>query len=267
MIRTLTILLITCLAVNLAFTSPGSSVETASESTSAPDLFDLDFPGGTLQEYVDAIRKKVGNANIIVMPEAMNIPMPAIHLSSVEVGGALASLDDLKLATGYQEIKTHLSFHQGNQNLGELDIYTINANIHTYNIMTRVFSVSDILHGKVSERDLLSTIESSLELVSENLPEAKVQFHPETGILIVRGYDAQVDVVNNLLDELHQSARQERSRKEKAAAMENQQKSRSLSNEMQQTISRLNATINQLETEKRTLELELSKLINNQNKD
>lgn len=205
MIPSLSTMIVACLAVNLAVNSPNSTTETSeptTETTADSDLFDLDFSGGTLKEYVAAIRKKNRKANIVIMPDAMNIPMPPVQLKSVELRGAMEILDNLVVGSEYQQVEISLRYVHGNSDLGELDIFTINASGQSLPVRTMVLSVSEILQGEVSDRDLLTTIQSSLELVSEGQPEAKVQFHPETGILIVRGDIAQVELVNNLLEEL-----------------------------------------------------------------
>lgn len=266
MTRSLTILLIACLAVNLALTSPGSPVIAASETTSASDLFDLDFPGGSLQEYVDAIRKQVRNANIIVMPEAMDITLPTIHLTSVDVGGSLAMLNNLRTKTSSQEIKTIVSYHHGNRNLGESDIYTINAEISSLKYITEVYSVREIIRGHVSDKHLLSLIESSLAALPEDLPAAKVQYHPETGVLIVSGYKAQTALISRLLGELYHVSKREQTQTIQNDAS-NSPVTDNMVMEMQKEINRLRESVSRLETENRILKLEMAKLKNIQDKE
>ena len=104
MIFSLSTLLASCLAVNLAVTiprSPTEPIETMTKSTTDSEPFDLDFPGGTMQAYVGAIREKIHDANIIIMPDAMNISMPAVLLKSVDLHGALAFLDNLIVGSDY----------------------------------------------------------------------------------------------------------------------------------------------------------------------
>src|SRR5262245_31120231 len=58
--------------------------------------FDVHFKGGTLAEYVDAVRQASGNtANVVVMPAAAEIPMSEVHLTSVSALSAIMSLNNV----------------------------------------------------------------------------------------------------------------------------------------------------------------------------
>lgn len=284
MIPTLSTMIVACLAVNLAVNSPNSITETiepTTETTADSDLFDLDFSGGTLKEYVEAIRNKNRKANIVIMPDAMNIPMPPVQLKSVDLNSAMRILDNMVVGSDFQEVEISLRYVPGNSDLGELDIFTINASGRSLPVSTLVLSVSYILQGEVSDRDLLTTIESSLELVSEGQPEAKVQFHPETGILIVRGHVAQVELVSNLLDELNQAAARKQQIMAQDAAVKNKQQKddawlqqqemiQQLSarvHQYERDVNRLRAELHQCETKRRALEREVIALRKNREKE
>ena len=176
-------------------------------------------------------------------------------------------------AFGYQEIQVNLNSFIGNQDLGERDIFTINANGRSLPVKTMVLSVSDILQGDVSDRDLLTTIDSSLELVSEDKPEARVQFHPETGILIMRGDVAQIELISNLLEELIQAAVRKQQLTERDANLKSQREQSLFKQQIQmemdesmtrqglleQEINRLRESVSRLEKENRALKLDLAK--------
>src|SRR5256885_1082894 len=53
----------------------------------APDLprFDLDFPGGTPQQLVDAIKEKIGTLNAIIPTEHKNVRIPPLKMNQVTV--------------------------------------------------------------------------------------------------------------------------------------------------------------------------------------
>lgn len=260
MIRSLSTMLVACLTVTLAVNAPGSPADpvvNATQSATASNLFDLDFPGGTLKEYVEAIRNKNRKANIVIMPDAVNIPMPPVQLKSVQLPRAMEILDNLVVGSDHQEVKISLRYVRGNSDMGELSIFTINASRRSLPVRTMVFSVSDILQGEVSDRDLLTTIESSLELVSEGQPEAKVQFHPETGILIVRGYEAQVELVSNLLEELNRAAARKQQLMARNEATKNQQQNNDIMQRQRETIQRFNDRYSKLEKDVQQRSLDL----------
>ena len=49
----------------------------------AEEIIDLSFDGGSVRAYAEAIRRRAGSANIIVMPDAQTVQVPAMELKSV----------------------------------------------------------------------------------------------------------------------------------------------------------------------------------------
>jgi hypothetical protein len=57
-----------------------------------PRPFDIDFPGGTVRDYVAALRAASAGANINVQPEAQELVLPPIRLRGVNAATALEGL-------------------------------------------------------------------------------------------------------------------------------------------------------------------------------
>ena len=81
-----------CLANSPLITLIGAALVCSSPAwadADEPPLIDLQFPGGSIAEYVETINDAVDDFNIVVMPAAREIEMPPIHLQSVSVNAAL----------------------------------------------------------------------------------------------------------------------------------------------------------------------------------
>ena len=74
------------ITVPLVAALPGQAQSQSSDSKYEHQYsrFDLEFPGGTVNEYVEKIReaRPSGAANVVVMPNARQLIVPPVKLSS-----------------------------------------------------------------------------------------------------------------------------------------------------------------------------------------
>lgn len=193
------------------------TVQEASRPNDRIQRFDLDFEGGTAAAYVRAVRAVRPDANIVLMTDAADVPMPPVQLKSVTLDGALAPFDGLRVSLGREFVELALVPHR--EPYGAVELYTVVAERHAEAATTQVYSVSEMLDGKVSSDDMLTAIETTLDMLAGTYAEAQIRFHPETGILIVRGHPEQVDAVQDVVRELMKSSERRRAEANREQAL------------------------------------------------
>lgn len=190
-------LLVAVLAV-----SPLSSLVQAQEKphyTHANTRFDVDFPGGTVSDYIHVIRKSSadGAANIVVMPEATTLTVPPIKLVAVTAQAAIQILEGpYTTADGLSaEIRVD-SYDIGDS--PDLVMKVI-AEVERQEIRSAVWSVEEALARGQSVEELLGAVEAVVALFHK---KADISFHPPTRLLIARGTSEQLDLVRDALSQL-----------------------------------------------------------------
>jgi len=173
------------------------------------DSVTFTFPGGTLKEYVELTKETFeDDLKIILAPEVEDL-----KIESVEFKGASASrVLGLVRQLAHGEFEIH-SFGGGVGGGGfsfvEDQIWRISPPPYT----TRVFSVRDFINDKssASQEDamkaLLSAIEATLAIGSHSKPDVKIKLHPDTGLLLISGTQEQVNIVEQVVSQLHGAQR------------------------------------------------------------
>ena len=169
----------------------------------AHSRFDIQFPGGRLSEYVDTLRqaRPDGAANIVVMPNARNLPIPPITLVAVTVQAAMEILEGpYELDDGRRAEVSVRSYNIGDS--PDLVMKVI-AEFEFHSIRSAVWSVEEALANGQTAEELLGAIEAVVSLFNK---KADISFHPPTRLLIARGTDEQLDLVREALDQLIRGA-------------------------------------------------------------
>ena len=169
----------------------------------SPPVISVQFPGGTLAEYLEAIRNAAGGANVVLAaPEARKVSLPSIRLNSVAVGAAVrvvageVRVDGLSLRIHVEEI--------GPSDEGEQPIYRVSAvrqgRPPSTDVM--VWTLAGLLTEETKAEDVLTAIETSVGLLGEKYEPAQVRFHEATGLLLACGEHQQLAAIDNVVDGL-----------------------------------------------------------------
>ncbi|MCI0353370.1 MAG: hypothetical protein L0Y44_10850 [Phycisphaerales bacterium] len=177
------------------------------------DLINLDFPGGTVPQYIQAIRKASDDVNIVVLVDFSNVSMPPVQLRDVDPWSALLVLDSIPSYQGGRTVKIDVSnsfqqradFVAGN----ERPVFTVNGVVTSGGSRndpteSAVLEISELLGGEVKDADVLTAVQTALELLPDDLEPAKIKFHEATGLLIVHGHPEQVRSVKNVISQLQE---------------------------------------------------------------
>jgi hypothetical protein len=165
---------------------------------------DLDFPGGTVAEYVAAIEKEFGPFNKVLAPEAAAIRVQPMKFTGVRFGDVILILRAVSdpQATGY----VHVFKEQGT------DIWRIGYTYMSGNqVVTavptelRVWTLRGLIEGGTRVEDILSAVETAVGLIGGS---PKIRYHKDTGILIVLGTPQELDAANQVLKALEMAQHQ-----------------------------------------------------------
>lgn len=179
---------------------------------------DLDFRGGTFSAFLKAVQDAAAPTpvNIMTSPEAGSQEAPAIRLTGVTVDTALRSVGKvLEARRWFVEVK---SMAQTGDEVPTFFLQALPpptagtaASPGSDQIELRVFSVRDLIEPPpgMSGSGLsipLPAVTSALELLQDQSPfkgaPAEVKLHEQSGTLLVRGNEAQILQVQQLLESM-----------------------------------------------------------------
>ena len=195
-------------------------------------LINVEFQGGTVAEYVAAVRTaadKVGtDVNVVVPADAQVITVPPLSMRGVSVQTSLTSL-----ASAFPRNSAYwFEVRAFSQSVDEAESFAIEFENRTRpgmvvqpgmsgqlpaqakpgTVLTEVFTVRDIIEAppgfadtdstRLSKDNLLRAVDAafSLQGVQDVAPE--VLFHAESGLLIVRGAREQVELAKAILERI-----------------------------------------------------------------
>ncbi len=170
-----------------------------------PILVTVNFPGGTVADYVQALKKAAGGVNIVAAIETKDVQMPAVDLTNASLAGALGVLNGRTAQTAdrYIKLAVHENFGGSSE---EKMVYAIDAAVQGRavddRIMQRVWSVKNILENGTQPNDLLTAVQTSLDLLSNPGKPAQLKFHEATGLIIVRASPDQIDAIQQVIEQM-----------------------------------------------------------------
>lgn len=204
---------------------------------SPPSLIDVDFKGGTLAEFVAAIRAAAAPKPLNVMfvaDASAERPMPAVTFRQVSINNALDAVSWVK-----QGDEGQYQVMQRDSGGGE-PIYVINYEKQNLKItpmmmqgtplgaQVEVFMIRDLIEAPAGSPvdpttilqpdSLLTAVDAVLASVPEYVPKPTVRFHPESATLIVTAPREQLNAIEALLGGLQSDIQERRGRAFAAAA-------------------------------------------------
>jgi len=158
-------------------------------------VFDISFPGGTLEEFIEAVGKAVAahvrNApkpNLILPADARSVRMPKLELRSVDMKTLIA-------ATTMLLQPEHMWQPAGGNSTWVL---ITRADVRK----TQAYYVGHLLK-KFKVADITTALETVWQMGSNAKTELK--YHEDTQMLIVRADRSQIEMAENVLTQLRDS--------------------------------------------------------------
>lgn len=183
----------------------------------------LDFPGGTLREYVGAVQRAAGKdtVNVLLPAEAADLPLPPISMKDVSARTALEAVQWAFPQMGPHRVDVtpfgspesgSPTFAVAYMAMGDRGPVPPSQPARPRDV--EVFSIRELIEPAeggdgVPVETLLTSIEAALSLKDVGVaPDLK--FHEDSGLLIVRGTGEQIGTVKSLLREIRGDVQQRR---------------------------------------------------------
>lgn len=187
-------------------------------AANAPDLprFDLDFKGGLVQEFVDAINKELnGRLNVIIPAEAEATMIPAMKMTGVNVSQVFDALQrasrklvPIRIGNVYQERQTSFTFTTSGP-ISESSVWAFWVDgvvREPEQPGYRFYQLGPYLGADgLKIEDITTAIQTALKMLKQE-PGPTLKFHPETKLLIVVGKDSEFRLIDDVLKELPKGA-------------------------------------------------------------
>ncbi|HVZ93525.1 MAG TPA: hypothetical protein VG797_03345 [Phycisphaerales bacterium] len=173
----------------------------------------LDFPGGTVEQYIEAVQSSAGVRCVVSFLAKPGIPFPKVSLKGARVASAIGVLnsyegDTAGGATHYKHAVRQeddlLVVRQEIAERGKTDPFDPRGQ------QSRVFAIKSLIDGGLKTEDVLSAVEAALKMSGS---ETTMNYHRETALLMARGGIEQMATIDQVLDRLEGDVK--RSLKEK----------------------------------------------------
>src|SRR5437773_158798 len=199
----------TCLGLPPAFGQPVADVAApASVSTQISNLvkFDLEFPGGTPRQLVEAIEKASGKPlNAVIPDEDAGLRLPALKMRAVNVWELFQALSVSSRRT-IQTTRGVASVEYGFSTVGNLSensiwyFYQHKPDPFEEKKACRFYQLDPYLDTFKVE-DITTAIQTGWKMLGETNPPT-ISFHKDTKLLIAVGEQSKLQLIDSVLEQL-----------------------------------------------------------------
>lgn len=207
--------LLTWQALGQSPTTPDTTVghkPEAEQSISGLSRFDLDFPGGTPVQLVEAIGRAMGKSlNAIVPPDASDVRLPHFKLRSVTLPELFEALENAsrrivtyQVGSTWQNANTAYGFRKapGGKQGTDDSVYSFfyeKPLLQPEQKVCRFWQLAPFLESYQID-DITTAIQTGYRLLGETEPT--ISFHKDTKLLIAVGDANKLRLIDNALDQL-----------------------------------------------------------------
>lgn len=221
--RTAALLLLASLTAGPALTATPALAQADPAEHSGVDesLITIEFPGGTLGDFVERLRDRSNEPlNVLLQGGAERVPLSSFHLDSVETAAAI------QLATRMTEAgqTIRLSFDMLD-NSGRA-VYLVTAtetgrrssgHIPRDVLVVSLRELTTTLPGDppeliVAAETVLTAVETALMVADADEKDSKIQYHPDSGLLIMAAEVRALSAASEVIERIRSDVRERRSR-------------------------------------------------------
>ena len=165
----------------------------------APPTFDLNFDGGSVTEWVSAIRAASTNANIVIAEAVERAPVPAMHVHGVTLQGVMT----------VSRLNENSAINCARVSTDAAPIWVVSSNspqpargrggaVSHNKMVTAIFNLPP---GHRDQADAKKLVKAIIEVISlDGGGQLQTRLMLETGLLAVRGLGDQVKTASNVID-------------------------------------------------------------------
>ncbi len=163
----------------------------------------IDFPGGSLADYVDLLHKSCPELNVVVNSDAADLAIQPIELRNVRPESTIAILERL-----YPQQLDVSGLG------GEFSVVVIGCvDSDSAGFRTEIVSIRGLLEGPhgIPLDQIMAVIESALSLDAAGADmKPIIRVHKETGMLMLKASERDLDTVAAVIEQLRSSAHEAR---------------------------------------------------------
>ncbi len=206
-------------AMSLIATPSAIAQENPAGAALNQDLyFDLDFPGGTLEQYLDAIRKAHPGSNVKLSDESKTARIPAMKLNGVTLGAAVKLVNGDTLNTAGDTViiwntpvkiagRIERAYRLGVTIMIEASAKGKGEKSSDQQIKggrSNVWSLRDLVDAGMKMDDVLGAVRVALKTIDK---PSQIRLHEPTSLLIVRGTKEQLELVDQTVSAMAEDVR------------------------------------------------------------
>jgi hypothetical protein len=202
----------TLLALPPVIGQPGAGVSAPpSVSSQISNLvkFDLEFPGGTPRQLVEAIEKASGKPlNAVIPDEDAGLRLPALKMRAVNVSDLFQALLVSSRRTVLTSTRGVASVEYGFSTVGNLSensiwyFYQLKPDTFEEKKACRFYQLDPYLDTFKVE-DITTAIQTGWKMLGETNPPT-ISFHKDTKLLIAVGDPSKLQLIDSVLQQLAQ---------------------------------------------------------------
>ena len=201
------IFLILLMTVPAAAQDAGS----AQPGDTSKQFFDVNFQGGTVDDYVALLRTLNPQARILCSNSAARIYVPSIKMKSVPLEIAVDALTLVTQNSFDSIVINQQRFEGADQNVELIFAIDLNAPAEEAPMEATVINANSALQSFDAEnaaKNLEATINMGLLTVFDGNegPAVVVKLHEPTGLLFIKGPGQRVQFVLKIIEQLSQNA-------------------------------------------------------------
>lgn len=192
---------------------------TGRQQPSQQRTFGVSFDGGSIREYVAALRKAAGDipVNVLISGDEEALELPEIVLEKVTVENAINALNFVRTdecvvgvnSTGHGEEEVFAVYVESRRPRGRTGGPIIKEE-PAQPTSFEVFSLAQLLESPADEEGgptadtttLLTAIDTALEMAGAG-GSTDIKFHPDSGLLIIKGDERETKLVGRLINEVY----------------------------------------------------------------
>lgn len=170
---------------------------------------DIRFDGGTVKDLVDAIKARMPRANILLEPAAADVQVPAFEAFGVTPAGALevarnilpdpGSIDVLPVSLRGDNSAPSTSVRLGSRLRHQQEqTQASRTQLPADNAPSRAWNLRNFVAGEAAIDSVLAAIQAGMETFETN--SVVLKYHEPTGVLMVRGYQAQITFIESIIE-------------------------------------------------------------------
>jgi type II secretory pathway component GspD/PulD (secretin) len=181
------------------------AMEIRARMPARPTGLSIEFPGGAVSDFIAALSKSSDQpVNVIVTdPQIASAQMGPVSLRGVTVETAVRVIPSAAAPRFGHAVNWDVSRIDDEHGAPVFRLRAVDADRpHGRPIVTEVVSLAGISAAGMDAKSALSAVDAALGLIDVEGQPPEIKYHPESGLLIIRGTPSQVSTVREVVNQM-----------------------------------------------------------------